>query len=131
MNKKRVNDWILIAKEAISEVGIEAGGKVDGGFRSQISSFGAAVVMGSLKAAVAFFADKGSSAVDRNKLMQAIYYVITKAETGNGVVLEPSAIMEYACRNDSFDVKEKFIDASIAIKLALNFFKLVKESDNA
>ena len=54
MNKKQVNDWILPAQKAIIECGIAENGKVDSAFRGQISSFGAAVVMGSLKSAVAF-----------------------------------------------------------------------------
>ena len=62
MNKKQVNDWILPAQKAIIECGIAENGKVDSAFRGQISSFGAAVVMGSLKSAVAFFADDGDEA---------------------------------------------------------------------
>ena len=126
MNKKQVNDWIKPAKEAIVECGIAANGKVDSSFRGQISSFGAAVVMGSLKSAVAFFANNGSAQVERSKLIKAIYYIIS-----NGEKKEPKDIFEFICKNDNRQTKEQFINASIAIKLALNLFDLGKgESAN-
>ena len=73
MNKKRVNDWILTAKEAIKDNEIPKNGVVDKTFRGQIATFGAAVVMGSLKSAVAFFSEQNKSTVDRPKLIQAMY----------------------------------------------------------
>ena len=128
MNKKQVNDWILPAKKAIEVCGIAKDGKVDSAFRGQISSFGAAIVMGSLKSAVAFFAVDGSAKVPRSKLIVAIYYTI------KGDKKEPKEIFEYLCQNDTWYTKEQFIDASIAIKLAMNFFDMGKgenlESDN-
>lgn len=120
MNKKRVNDWILLAKEAIVKFGISnERGQVVKTFRGQISSFGAAVVMGSLKSAVAFFSSDGESSVERTNLVKAMYYVIEKKEA------EPNDVFEYICKQDTDQTKEKFIDASLAVKLALNFFELV------
>ena len=83
MNKKQVNDWILPAQKAIVECGIAKNGKIDSAFRGQISSFGAAVVMGSLKSSVAFFADDGSAQVKRSKLITAMYFVISGGEKKN------------------------------------------------
>ena len=122
MNKKQVNDWILPAKQAIIDCGIAENGKVNSAFRGQISSFGAAVVMGSLKSAVAFFADDGKAKVPRSKLILAIYQVIT-----NKTIEEPEVVFQYICKNDNRQTKEQFINASIAIKLALNFFELVTD----
>ena len=122
MNKKQVNDWILPAKQAIIDCGIAENGKVNSAFRGQISSFGAAVVMGSLKSAVAFFADDGKAKVPRSKLILAIYQVIT-----NKTIEDPEVVFQYICKNDNRQTKEKFINASIAIKLALNFFELVTD----
>jgi len=68
MNKTRVNDGILYGKEAIEKFEISDKNKeVLRTFRGQISTFGAAVTMGSLKSAVAFFAAQGNSDVDRPK----------------------------------------------------------------
>lgn len=125
MNKKQVNNWILPARKAIVECGISENGKVDSSFRGQISSFGAAVVMGSLKSAVAFFAKDGEAKVLRSRLITAIYYVIT------GIKAEPNEVFDYVCDNDDRQTKEQFINASIAIKLALNFFDLGKSEKDA
>lgn len=122
MNKKQVNDWILPAKQAIIDCGIAENGKVNSAFRGHISSFGAAVVMGSLKSAVAFFANDGKAKVSRSKLVLAIYQVIT-----NETIEDPEVVFQYICKNDNRQTKEKFINASIAIKLALNFFELVTD----
>ena len=128
MNKKRVDDWILTAKKAIDKAEIskygENGKEVVKGFRAKISSFGAAMVTGSFKSAVAFYVDQGDAGVDRSKLLVAIYYVAVGFEEG----VTPQSVLEYVCRNDSKELKEKFLDAAIAIKLALNFYDL-KERD--
>lgn len=123
MNKKQINEWILPAKTAIEVCGIAENGKVDNSFRGQISSFGAAVIMGSLKSAVAFFADDGNAKVSRSKLIEAIYYVIT------GERKRPKDVFMYICKNESRQTEEQFINASIAIKLALNFFDLSKDEN--
>ena len=133
MNKTRVNDGILYAKEAITKFGISnKKNEVQKTFRGQISTFGAAVTMGSLKSAVAFFAAQGNSDVDRPKLLKAMYYVIKNIENQqyvfNETDFEPSKIFEYICRNDNNKTKEKFTDASISIKLAMNFFRLVDKN---
>ena len=122
MNKKRVDQWIPKAKEALEKVGIAKEGQIPKGFRGQIASFGAAVVMGSFKSAVAFFAKKGSSKTERQKLLEAMYYVMTDGETSEDIFAE-------ICKAEK-DWQNDFIDASIALKLAMNFFELTtKEGD--
>ena len=127
MNKKRVNNWLLKAKEAIVKAEIIGkNGKVDKAYRSQISNFGAAVVMGSLKSAVAFYVNKGDAKVDRSNLLVALYYVICDGEANEKIT--PKDVLKFVCENDSKALREMFTDAAIAIKLALNFFDL-EESD--
>ncbi len=121
MNKKRVNEWLLPARTALEETKIAINGKIDKTFRGQISSFGAAIIMGSLPAAVAFFAEQGGSSVERQKLIQAMYYCIA------GEIRTPEEILEFVCNNNHNEIREKFTDASIALKLAMNFFDLDKE----
>ena len=76
MNKQKVDQWIPKAYEALATSGIAVNGEVDNGYRGQIAAFGASVAMGSLLSAVAFFSVQGSSAVERQKLMDAIYLLI-------------------------------------------------------
>ncbi len=121
MNKQRVNDWIAPAADALTITGIAAEGAINSRFRTQISSFGAAVTMGSLKAAAAFFADQGSSSIPRQLLLSAMYYVIT------GENLEPKAVFSYICQHDDVYTRELFIDAAIALKLAMSLYELAEE----
>lgn len=123
MNKKRINDWLPKAKESLEKAGIVNGGKIIDTFRSQISSFGAAVIMGSLPAAVAFFARQGESKVERPKLLKAMYYLITDKEDA-----DCDEILEYVCNNNRNDLKEMFTDASISLKLAMNFYEPSEEN---
>ncbi len=121
MNKKRVNDWLLTAKDALVKTGVVENGEINKTYRGQISSFGAAVVMGSLPAAVAFFSEQGGSKVHRENLICAMYYCIL-----GELPKDAKAVLQYVCENNSNDLKEKFTDASIALKLAMNFFNLVE-----
>lgn len=124
MNKNRVNNWILPAREAIVKCGISEDGKtVKKTFRGQISSFGAAVIMGSLKSAVAFFADNGGASVQRDKLIEALYFIINDGEKKTA-----AEVFSWVCESQ-VDLKEQFEDASIALKLALNFFELTEEKE--
>lgn len=125
MNKKTVNSYIPKAKQALEQFKIAEGGKISKNFRGQISSFGAAVVMGSLPAAVAFFADQGSAEVDRSKLVSAMYYCVKEEEK------TPAEVLEYVCKNNTAQTREDFINASIALKLAMNFFVLIQKGDEA
>ena len=134
MNKKRVNEWLLIAKEALEKTGIVKDGKITKTYRGQISSFGAAVVMGSLPAAVAFFSEQGGASTERNELVKAMYYCIKKAENEEIDLekIDAKAILGIVCEadkkiNEKHEIREKFTDAAIALKLAMNFFELVEK----
>lgn len=95
-------------------------------FRSQISSFGAAVEMGSLLSAVAFFSNKGSSSIDRPKLMKAIYLLIVETEAKD---CDEKALLMYVAHNHSDrSLKRIVINAAVAVKLAMNAYDL-REKD--
>lgn len=123
MNKERVNDWLIPAKNALEhkDFGIVSNGTIPKSFRGYISTFGAAVIMGSLPTAVAFFSEKGGAENDRPKLLQQMWFVITGKENN------PKEILDYVCKNNTHELQEQFADASVAIKLAMNFFELKKD----
>ena len=125
MNKQRVNDWIAPAADALAIVGVAKEGKISARYRTQISSFGAAVTMGSLKAAAAFFADQGGSSIPRHLLLSAMYYVIT------GEQRQPKEVFSYICDHDDIYTRELFIDAAIALKLAMSLYELEEEKPHA
>ena len=94
-------------------------------FRGQISSFGAAVEMGSLLSAVAFFSNKGGSETDRPKLMQAIYMLITNTIEN----CDEKALLLYVAANNTPTLKRNVIDAAVALKLAMNAYELRDKDD--
>lgn len=100
-------------------------------FRGQISSFGAAVEMGSLLSAVAFFSKKGGSDTDRQLLMRAIYLlIINDTETEIDVKSEQSELLLFVIehRNEP-ELKKNIIDAAVALKLAMNAYELRDKDD--
>ncbi len=119
MNKQRVNDWIAPATKALADVGIAENGKIASTFRGQISTFGAAVTMGSLKAAAAFFSQQGKATVKRELLLKAMYNVVT------GDIKDPDQVFAYICAHDDVQTRDQFLDAAIALKLAMNLYELV------
>lgn len=125
MSKKRIESWVPVARLALRQLEIAKDGCVDRGFSTTISAFGAAVVTGRLRSAVAFFSQRGNATVDRRKLIEAIYFCIF------GEKVQAENVLKYVCNNETPDLKDMFVDASIAIKLAMNFFNLVgKEGQN-
>ena len=133
MNKRKVEKLLPKVIKALDEdifnikKSDDQGVFIEKGFRSQISSFGAAVTMGSFRAAVAFFSDNGESDVDRSKLIQIMYYIVT-----GGIQKEPQDIAKKILsltKTEEAQMKEDFINASVAIKLALNAFRLKDKSE--
>lgn len=133
MNKSNVDALIPRAYKIIEEVGIAKDGEVANGYRGQIATFGAAVSMGSLLSAVAFFSEEeSSSAVDRSKLMLAIYRLIHSESEGTDVKPtenEKVKLFNYIIENkdDINEIKEKVFDAALAIKLAINMYEIEKK----
>lgn len=125
MNKKTVNDMIPYAYEALRESGIAKNGRIDKKYRGQISSFGAAITMGSLLSAVAFFSDKGSAEVDRQRLMDAILYVLKyQKKYGDDIKKLYEYVNKQKDNSSNYKAKENIINAAISLKLAMNLYTL-------
>ena len=128
MNKSAVNDQLETAYEAIIKTKIADGStgeyKVKKAYRGQIATFGAAIITGSLKSAIAFFSDEGKASVNRLLIIKAIEYILEKRK----IMKQGQSLFSYA-KSESPEVKENIINAAIAIKLALNLFILVDNDD--
>ena len=122
MNKKKVTDLLLVAKESLIKTGLAENGQIDGALRGDISTFGASVVMTSLPAAVAFFIYQGNPTTPRNKLLRAVFYCVTGEMTPED---DMDVLQDYVCTHNSAALKEKVMNATIAIKLAMHYFELV------
>ena len=130
MQNKRLEKLLPIAYEALAHnETIVKNGKIEKTFRGQISAFGAAILTGSLTTAVAFYSDQGKSKTPRQALLEVILEVLHKGE-----LLPDNSVPSYTVDNMKklvFDPKdpelqEKILDASVAIKLAMNFFTLIQ-----
>ena len=136
MNKKTIERMLPEAVSALKKAGqvyslLNNQQEISKSYRSAISSFGAAVTMGSFRAAVAFFskdAEKGESGISRSKLLSLMYYLYKWDSSGSGEWKTAEDVCkEVLCAPDE-DVRimeKEFLHASVAVKLAMNAFKLV------
>jgi hypothetical protein len=146
-NKRKIDEYISKAIEVLNnnEKIVKEGGKIDKTFSGQIATFAVAVSTGSLLSAVAFFSDNGGASNERSSLMDVIYKIvidensqgITNQENDSNInskLLEhvKNKYKEFKLKNDivSYNrVKEDILNAAIAIKLAMNFYELVDNSN--
>lgn len=125
VNKAKIDRLLPLAYDAITKAGIAENGSVNKTFRGKASSFGAAITMGSLLAAIAFFSEKGDGDVDRSKLLRVIFLVLKQ----DGEISEDAESLyrwasERINAGEEIQCKEHIINAAIAIKLAMNLYKL-------
>lgn len=139
---KRIDELIPIAINAIQANHIpDASGKVPNEYKGYIDTFGATIVQNGLIPAIIFYETAGgkedaSITIDkeregiyknRNKLMKAILQVIRE----NKKEVFPSTVdtlFEYvmAKKDEKIEekqIRQKVVDASIAVKLALRTFE--------
>lgn len=127
MDKNRINKLLPIAVEVIKNKLSEP---IPNEFRGYIASFGAAVTMGSLPAAVAYYSAASKNAKeDRTKLPVMILEVL-KVEN---VAIKVDTLFDYVTSfkndNESFAIKEDVLHAAIAIKLGLNLFEIESKDE--
>lgn len=120
MNKTVINREVAFAYDILKETGIAKNGKINKTWRGQISIFGAAVTMGSLMPAIAFFSDKAGASVERPYLLDAILCILKKEGLASASC--PTLFEHVKVHGDS--CKEDIINAAIAIKLAMNLYIL-------
>lgn len=130
----RINKYLPDAIDLLEKCNIAQKGKIEKTFRGQISSFGAAVQMGSLTAAVAFFSEKGGAKSHREHLMLVLYNLVYK-EKGNYVLpitddkgdVTNKEVFKYLLEKvigDKEAKKDEIIDAAVAVKLAMSAYVL-------
>ena len=127
--KQRIEKYIPQAIELISEVDIAKNGEVNNEFNGYFSSFGAAIVQSGLKPALAFFSNEKRKK-ERSKILVAIYKLVVDKNNNEKIEdIKPRKILDYVIKhkNKEEQLKTKIIDASIALKLAVRTYKLVKK----
>lgn len=136
MNKSKIDELIPEAYEALSIVEIARDNKINKAFKGQIATLGAAIIMGSLMSAVAYFMDNGQAKVKRNKILQAIWVMLekeyaTKVESNDK---KPKDKMQYALelfqkikdtkKEEETVLKNNILESLLAIKLAMNLYEM-------
>jgi len=98
-------------------------GKVAKEYKGYISSFGAAVLQSGLKVGVALFSDS-SSGGEQSKLpiMNGIRGLVLSDEEKN----KYKTLMEFVIAHHHNGIRNKVLDATIALKLALRTFEFDK-----
>ena len=134
MNKERVDANIGKAYDVLKKRNIaDEKDVIQKAYRGQISSFGAAVSSGSLVSAIAFFSDKGQSKVDREKLMDALYDLLSDKEKDKIAGNAKNKLFAYVRakyeKGEIDTVKEEVLDCSIALKLAMNLYSLADQEE--
>lgn len=124
MSKSRIDSNLMKAIDVLKKLKIAENGKCDPKYRSQISAFGASVVMGSFKSSIAFYSQQGNADVDRSLLVKAMYYIVSGTDQEDKSAEE---IFEEICASDDIaELQEAYLDASVSLKLAMNFFDMGK-----
>lgn len=129
MNKKKIEKMLPRALETLAdqECGISSNGKINKSYRSAISSFGAAVTMGSFRAAVSFFskdADGGDAGIYRSRLLRAMEHVVHPESWKDVKKIVETAL---AKETDVRQMQDNYLHAAVALKLAMNAFDLDPE----
>ena len=139
MQNKRLEMLLPIAYEALAHnETIVKNGEIEKTFRGQISAFGAAILTGSLTTAVAFYSVQGKSKTPRQALLEVILEVLDKGKLlpkdEINEIFKDGSVPSYTVDNmkklvfgsKDPELQEKILDASVAIKLAMNFFTLIQ-----
>lgn len=136
-NKSRTDSYIPAAIKALELSGIAKDGKIDSSYRGQISSFGAAVTIGSFKQAVAFFAldaKNGVSGISRSDLILAIDYILNPENYANGVEEKKTKIADIKNKILAEEnpqklkaLENRYLDAAVALKVAMGVYDMSPE----
>lgn len=129
-DKKKIDEMIPRAYELLGKENtkgstpIASEGKITKTYRSQISTFGAAIVNGTLLSAISFFSDKAGASVNRPELMGAVYNLVNKSNGAH----EKDKLFKYA-RDEvrsghKAKVTDDILNAAIALKLAMSLYEL-------
>lgn len=136
-NKIRTDSYIPEAIKALEACDIAKDGKIDSSYRGQISSFGAAVTIGSFKQAVAFFAQdakSGDSKINRSDLILAIDYVINPGKYTEEKITNKKDKIN-VIKEDILKMKDpaelkalenRYLDAAVALKVAMGVYDMGK-----
>lgn len=128
MDKKRNNELILIADQALRECpnSFLRNGKINESYNGQISSFGVAIAMsGLLPALTIFYVESDTRAVDRRLILHVVSAMIAKDKKAKDAgiigITDAYSLLRFAIDNEAdsalFKTLQRIIvECSIALK---------------
>lgn len=127
MNKQMIEALIPAAYTALEKnKEICREGKIARTFKNNIAAFGAAIQMGNLLSAIAFFSQQGEASKPRQELLKVILDVL---KTEKKVEPNERNLFEYVKGTEDRErAKILILNAAVSIKLAMNLFELESES---
>lgn len=145
MNKRTVERLLPLAMKALEDTANckictnKEKREVPSEYRSQISAFGAAITMGSFKAAVAYFSKDATTGtrderVKRSNLICILHYLYenwdaqpNSMDTSKWMSTEEVCEEVLQAQGDILrTMQDRYLHAAVAVKLAMNAFYLVK-----
>lgn len=131
MNRILIEKYIPLAYKALNNnTEICDNGKISGTLKGNIASFGAAIQMGNLLSATAFFSQQGGAQEKRYELLNVICEILK--ENGD-MPRDRTTLFDYICDMDEREMvktKRLVVSAAVAMKLAMNLFEEKKTEEN-
>lgn len=130
--KQRINQYIPIALEGIKQNLANLNDEVDERYDGYTASMGPAIITSGLKQAIAFYTDlhRGTEAGPRrHHILKIITHIlVSEGEAIQNAPAENSLLIHLMTEtNNTQQLKEKILDAVVALKLAFRNFKQVKQ----
>lgn len=131
MNRILIEKYIPLAYKALeNNTEICDNGKISGTLKGNIASFGAAIQMGNLLSATAFFSQQGGAQEKRYELLNVICEILKENED---MPRDCATLFDYICDMDKREMaktKRLVVSAAVAVKLAMNLFEEKKTEEN-
>lgn len=131
MNRILIEKYIPFAYKALeNNTEICDNGKISGTLKGNIASFGAAIQMGNLLSATAFFSQQGGAQEKRYELLNVICEILKENED---MPRDCATLFDYICDMDKREMaktKRLVVSAAVAVKLAMNLFEEKKTEEN-
>lgn len=125
MDKKKVNALIPIAYEVLKAEFSK--GEIPSEFRGYFSAVGAAITTGSLLSAIAFVSRKSESTAEARHKVPGLILNVFKSDNE----IKEETLFDYVRKSDDQKMQEQVLNATLALKLALNLFELKKKEESS
>ena len=129
MDRKQIDKFLIEADKVLKNdhIKIVENNQIVSTFVAYVAMFGTAVIQNGLLPALTFFSAESENGVERYKIIQAISWMLTGDDNRKSLL---NNCIELQHDKDKFVKKTKeIVNASIALKMMMRTYKLVKNED--